>query len=207
MRNAFVLVLMAAMACAPAAHAQDVYHSCPMAGSAKNQRAATLNRLKNRYLPPTDADFDTTVTLAAMVRPGNDVSRFDEGRAAVITGYVADVKPGGIETTNCGARDLPDRDTHISLVPDPMQHGLPVIVEVTPRWRAMMAPKGVDWSTATLRKTLLGRWVKVTGWLLFDSEHANAAENTAPGRPRNWRQTAWEIHPITSLEVVPRPTR
>jgi hypothetical protein len=45
----------------------------------------------------------------------------------------------------------------------------------------------------------------VTGWLLFDAEHANAAANTAPGRPRDWRATAWEVHPITSLEVVPRP--
>jgi hypothetical protein len=51
----------------------------------------------------------------------------------------------------------------------------------------------------------LGRWVRVTGWLLFDAEHANAAENTAPGRARNWRASAWEIHPITAVEVVPRP--
>jgi hypothetical protein len=80
-----------------------------------------------------------------------------------------------------------------------------VIVEVTPRWRAMMAARGVDWSTRTLRRGYLGRWVRVTGWLLFDAEHANAAENTEPGRARNWRATAWEIHPITSIEVVPRP--
>ncbi len=103
------------------------------------------------------------------------------------------------------ARDLPDRDTHISLVLDPTRHGLPVIVEVTPRWRAMMAAQHVDWSTTALRKQLLGRWARVTGWLLFDYEHANAATNTAPGRPRNWRATAWEIHPITALEVVSRP--
>jgi hypothetical protein len=36
---------------------------------------------------------------------------------------------------------------------------------------------------------------------LFDVEHQNASENTAPGRERNWRATAWEIHPITSIEV------
>jgi len=25
------------------------------------------------------------------------------------------------------------------------------------------------------------------------------------GRPRNWRATAWEIHPVTWIEVVPMP--
>ena len=121
-------------------------------------------------------------------------------------GYVQDVKPGGIETTNCHARDVRYRDTHISLVLDPMKAGaLPVIVEVTPRWRAMMAARGVDWSTATLRRQFLGRWVRVSGWLLFDAEHANAATNTAPGHPHDWRATAWEVHPITGLLVVSRP--
>jgi hypothetical protein len=43
--------------------------------------------------------------------------------------------------------------------------------------------------------------------MLFDVEHQNASENTAPGRERNWRATAWEIHPITSIEVVQRPAR
>jgi hypothetical protein len=52
---------------------------------------------------------------------------------------------------------------------------------------------------------LLGRWVKVTGWMLFDVEHQSEAENTAPGRPRNWRATAWEVHPVTAIEIVQRP--
>ena len=82
-----------------------------------------------------------------------------------------------------------------------------VIVEVTPRWRAIMTEQGADWSTRALRDRLLGRWIKVTGWMLFDAEHQNESENTAPGRERNWRATAWEVHPITSIEVVQRPAR
>ena len=62
-------------------------------------------------------------------------------------------------------------------------------------------------STRALRDRLLGRWIKVRGWMLFDVEHQNASENTAPGHERNWRATAWEIHPITSIEVVQRPAR
>jgi hypothetical protein len=31
------------------------------------------------------------------------------------------------------------------------------------------------------------------------------AAMAAPGGPRNWRATAWEVHPVTALTVVPRP--
>jgi hypothetical protein len=64
-----------------------------------------------------------------------------------------------------------------------------------------MKAEGVDWSTKALRSKLLGRWVTFTGWMLFDEEHASQAENTNPGRPRNWRATAWEIHPVTQIVV------
>ena len=43
------------------------------------------------------------------------------------------------------------------------------------------------------------------GWLFFDSEHTNAAENTNPGNASNWRATAWELHPVTSFSIVPKP--
>ena len=203
------LLLAAALALlAPTAmRAQETYNGCGIEGDAVNAAVRALDRLKNRYTAPQPADVDTQVTLAALLGPGDDRGRWDEQRGAVIVGYVHDVKPGGIETVNCRARDPRFRDTHIELVADPMDAdgSRRVIVEVTPRWRALMAARGVDWSTRTLRRQYLGRWVRVTGWLLFDAEHANASENSAPGRERNWRATAWEVHPITSIEVVPRP--
>jgi hypothetical protein len=61
--------------------------------------------------------------------------------------------------------------------------------------------------TRALRDRLLGRWIRIRGWMLFDVEHQSQSENTAPGRERNWRATAWEIHPVTSIEVVQRPTK
>jgi hypothetical protein len=82
-----------------------------------------------------------------------------------------------------------------------------VIVEITPRLRAQMKEKGVDWATPTLKKQIEGKWIKVTGWLLFDSMHFGEAENTNPGGSHNWRATCWEIHPITSLEVLDGPPR
>jgi hypothetical protein len=49
----------------------------------------------------------------------------------------------------------------------------------------------------------VGHRVRFKGWLLFDREHADEAENTKPGRAANWRATAWEIHPVTTIEVLP----
>lgn len=80
-----------------------------------------------------------------------------------------------------------------------------VIVEVTPKWRAYMAQLGQDWSTATLSHTLKDHCAEFTGWMFRDSYHDDEAENTALGRPGNWRATAWEIHPVTAIKVVPCP--
>jgi hypothetical protein len=123
-----------------------------------------------------------------------------------VVGYVADVKMGGVETVNCHARSILGRDTHIDLTlsaADAYNEATHVIVEVTPRWRTAMAAKGIDWETDTLRERLLGRCVKVTGWLLFDAEHRRQSQNTADAGAHAWRATAWEIHPITFIEALP----
>jgi hypothetical protein len=38
--------------------------------------------------------------------------------------------------------------------------------------------------------------------MLFDDE----AENTALNASNKWRVTAWEIHPVTAIQVVPCST-
>lgn len=207
--NIFLCLSLAVPAHAQGADSNnlEIYNGCGMEGDARSSGVQALNRLKNRYAAPQQ--IDPAITLAAILAPGRDTGRWKVKQGAEIVGYVFDVKVGGIESTNCHARAAEQRDTHIELVLDPMA-GSPsqrVIVEVTPRWRAIMAAQGVDWSTRALRDKLLGRWIKVRGWMLFDMEHQNESENTAPGRQRNWRATAWEIHPITSIEVVQRPAR
>jgi hypothetical protein len=185
----------------------ETFDGCGMEGDARSLGVQAMDRLKNRYTQPNPGQIDSGITLAAILAPGNDISRWKVKEGAEIVGYVWDVKRGGIEATNCRARDDADRDTHIELVLDPMHNGgsARVIVEVTPRWRYIMRERGADWSTRGLRDRFLGRWVNVRGWMLFDSEHKGESENTAPERPENWRATAWEIHPVTSMEVVARP--
>jgi len=185
------------------------FDGCPDSGNAKPHNVSALNRFKNRSADPRDADIDSTVTLAAMLAPSTgDAARFDETKAAEITAYVFRVIPGGrSETTNCKLGDPVHRDSHIELTLSPSDTASVrrVIVEVTPRWRAALNAQGIDWSTATLQQTIEGRWVKVRGWLMFDAEHKAQAENTHPGGARNWRATAWEIHPVTAITIVPAP--
>lgn len=183
------------------------FEGCPPEGTALSEHVRRLNDLKNRNAAPSDPDIDHAVTLAALLTPGDDRTRWDGSKAAEVTGYVFRVKSGGKETTNCGATDPPDEDTHVELVlsPDDSSKNRRVIVEVTPRWRAAEQARGVDWSTSALKAAIEGHWVKVRGWLFFDVEHKNQSDNTAPGNPSDWRATAWEIHPITSVEVVSPP--
>ena len=185
----------------------DYYNNCPLEGNAKRKDIKELNRLKNRYNFPKESDFVKNITLKSLLKDGEDSERWTPGQAVEIVGYVSEVVKGGVETCNCKATDDDNRDTHIEITDDPMASEFknPLIAEVTPRFRFIMAKKGIDWSTKTLRKNFKGRWVKIQGWLFYDTEHADEADNTKPGRERNWRKTAWEIHPITSIEIVQRP--
>jgi hypothetical protein len=183
---------------------------CPMAGTGISAANKALNRLKNRFTLPDDSDFDKKVTLAAMLAPGDDTDRFDTNEAAKVTGYVINVKVGGKENCNCQATNPIDMDAHIEMA---LHKDAPknqrVIVEVTPRFRLLKKGKGTDWSTETLKGStddgIMGKWVEVTGWLLFDDIHRDAAENTNPGGEMNWRATCWEIHPVTDIKVLSGP--
>ena len=208
---AALLVLLCLLCRASAASADDaaVLASCPPEGDARIAVVQHLNLLKRRMTIPSAADIDHSVTMAALTAPGDDTSRWHAAKGATIEGYVAGVKVGGVESVNCHTHQSRYRDTHIELTlrPNDNDESTYVIVEVTPQVRQKMADQGVDWSTEALRRQLLGRWVQVTGWLLFDTEHVGNAANTNPGGSHNWRATVWEIHPITSIKVLPARPR
>jgi hypothetical protein len=204
-----LLVLL--IAYAPHGMAQEKFklsdgRECGLEGTAKSEAGKAIDRLKNRFVAPTEGQFDLDVSLVALLAPGDDLDRFDQNKGAQVSGFVIDVKVGGIETCNCRAKNPVDRDTHIELgLAGKAPKTQRVIVEVTPRIRAQMKAVGKDWSTDALGKDLKGKWVKVTGWLLFDTPHINEAENTHPGNPKNWRATCWEIHPVTGLDILDNP--
>ncbi len=173
-------------------------HVCPDTGSATSQLARAVDILKNRRTPPSPSAIDNSAKLEKLLEPGEDRDRWNHDKGAEITGYVILVKPGGIETANCKARDLLHRDVHIEIaLTKDAKKNEGVIVEVTPWGRA----DHPDWTAAKLKPKLLHKKVTIKGWLMDDIEHWNAAENTNPHHKANWRGTIWEIHPITSIMV------
>jgi hypothetical protein len=175
-------------------------------GLALSADARAFNRLKNRAEPPRADDFDGRVTLAELLRPGEDRVRWSASRAAAVEGYVVAVRAGGVESSN--SFSLVRRDTHIEvgLRPDspPRER---VILEATPPMRDWAKGQGMDWSSAALARELTGRRCRFEGWLLFDVNHAEESENVRPGARTNWRATAWELHPVTSIKVLPESPR
>lgn len=181
---------------------------CGMHGSSKSGTPEyDLNPFKNRYKEPTNADIDKTITLQRLASRTSTVTAFKMTQAVDVTGYVFDVKPGGVESCNCHADNPNLRDTHIEITLSPSKTGpgYRVIAEVTPRIRQMMKKKGIDWSTHALDETMKGKKVRIKGWLLYDKEHDKEAfandPNDSMGK-KNWRATCWEIHPITYLEII-----
>ena len=164
-------------------------------------RMRAINRLKNRTLLPRPTDFDERVTRDALLRPGDDRARWSEATAGRLEGYVVAVMAGSIESANCYS--FLRRDTHIelALAPDAAPRER-VELEVTPRIREWARAQGWDWSTGALAGELPGHWCSFEGWLLFDTGHTDESENTNPGGAKNWRATAWELHPVTAIKVI-----
>jgi len=175
--------------------------NCPNAGIAFTARARYLHHLKNRTAIPQPGDFDSRVTLDALLQPGDDTSRWSNDRAARVQGQVLDVGYARPEATNCF--NPCRRDIHIALA---SRNGAAkteqVIVEITPNFQDRAAKNGLDWSAQTLRSQLVGHWCEFEGWLYFDLGHGEESENIHPQQPDNWRATAWEIHPVTKFTVI-----
>ena len=169
--------------------------NCPSAGIALTTRARDLHRLKNRSLLPKITDFDPTITLDAILQPGDDTNRWSNNRAARIQGEVNDVAYARPEATNCF--NPCRRDIHITLA---TRNGAAkteqMVVEVTPNFQT------AGWSEETLQAQLVGHWCEFEGWMYFDLGHAEESENISPGKPGNWRATAWEIHPVTKITII-----
>ena len=175
--------------------------NCPSAGLALTTRARQLHRLKNRTALPQSSDFNPQVSLSELLKPGDDSSRWSTQQAARISGYVIDVAYARPEATNCY---IPcRRDVHILVANRKgAAQNEQIVLEVTPNFREWAGQQGWDWSETALRNQLLDHWCEFEGWMYFDVGHVEESENTAPHNPRNWRATAWEIHPVTKFTVL-----
>jgi hypothetical protein len=210
-------------------------NKCGVNGAGTTAEKKALNRLKNRFRLPESAFQPIKFTDLLALDQGtldtqlNDIVDFpgsdDENnqRAVSVEGFVSSVFTGGCakhgnkggESCNCNTTVKALCDVHINVLP---QQGMPsaggrnmYVVEVTERIRRLAAKGllssniGKDWSVAKLQQKLEGHRVRFSGFLFFDTDHANQAwvsdPNDTVGNP-NFRQTAWEIHPVMAIKVL-----
>ncbi len=203
MTKAPLLALGLLLAAGASLHAQGS-SSCPPQGDATKAKIRKLNELRARTEEPTDDDYDDTIDVPALIAPGDDSGRWQNDTAVEVTAFVVDVRDGGPSSSNCHATDAADQDTILELSPgvdvsDPSHR---VIAVITPRWKRLMAKNGIDWSTRAMRARYVQKNVSIRGWLLFDSEASARSLNTAPLAGASiTRATAWEIHPVTGIEL------
>lgn len=193
------------------------FRSCPACGTVKDNRHRTLNVQKNRGTAVTSPH---KITVAEIRDPANNKA-FNPNKQVWVTGFVASVDPGGLqETCNCKRTDL--RDVHINIVADPSEANDKtkyVVVEFTPRWEQTFGfdDSNYDAMRQAVIDKIQGKWVKFSGWMMYDFIHEKESQSTAPRNPTcidndpnqkqpcNWRATPWEVHPVTAYAVVTGP--
>src|SRR5262249_6922757 len=101
-----------------------------------------------------------------------------EDQGAEITGWVVSRKHERPEACNCHSKTRRDWHVLVAQRGDETPPARRVVTQITPR----LPPRPAD----------RGDQAKVRGWIFYDSRHANDLG----------RGTAWEIHPVTSIEVI-----
>jgi hypothetical protein len=178
---------------------------CPDQGCGGKQMDALLNRTKNRKSSPaTSSVVDMTLEeIKNIEQPDTWKANKDrtelkrEGQAVRVMAYLWKAKREHGESCNCGldAKGVPGElltDIHMVLAEnadDP--EAISVTAEITPRVRALHK-NPVTWAASQI-SPLKGKFIRVTGYLMLDTEHL--MHNPLV------RATNWEVHPITKLEV------
>lgn len=175
--------------------------ACPSTGCGGDPN---LSQVKNKTTAPRASDVEDwdiadvielndkspkSWKVGAERKPLRDIG---EGTAVAIKGYLIHAKlTGAPEACNCFIKGHDSNDFHLNIVPTKagtMQQSL--VIEMSPRSRK------AGWKLPTLQAlagTTSKSYVRVTGWLIYDSAHAHF--QSMP------RATAWEIHPVMKFEV------
>ncbi|HEV2863053.1 MAG TPA: hypothetical protein VGX48_18705 [Pyrinomonadaceae bacterium] len=125
--------------------------------------------------------------MGADRKPLRDIG---EGTAVAIKGYLIHAAvTKTAEACNCGIKGDENNDFHLNIVATKagdMEQSL--VVEMSPRSR------NANWKLPRLKTMAKTKtYVRVTGWLMWDSQHAHFEHMP--------RATAWEVHPVTGFEV------
>jgi len=194
--------------------------ACPDEGCGK-QFDPNLNVRKNIRSDDRPATPETLTWMQNLPNPKHftkggsreELTALGEGQKLTVVAYVIAAKQEGAESCNCGLTSKPETDNHLVLVTKATVSKYPVsgdpeankktfhqreveseTAEFTPRVRLdhpnFTHEKLQPLVNRAAQKALL---VRVTGRLLFDSEHFVMHPLV--------RVNNWEVHPILKLEV------
>lgn len=163
---------------------------CGPTGSATDNTRKALNKNKNRTDLPNESDYVDISWDDLKGLPSDQVNDFQGAPVAVVGFLSHQVKVEGAESTNCGLTGTDEVDWHMyftKTAAKPISEA--IIVETTPRTRPAH-----QWTTTMLDPLVdSDTRVRISGWLMFDSEHT--------GEIGSHRATVWEVHPITRIQV------
>jgi hypothetical protein len=166
---------------------------CGPIGDATNPSAIALNNNKNRTDLPGDSDYIDIGWSDLANLPADRIKDFVMAPVRVV-GFLSHKinveNSGNGESTNCHFTANNEVDWHIYLTDSPAQPIKDaIIVETTPRTRPQH-----HWTTTMLTALVNSQnQVRISGWLMYDSEHINVIGTQ--------RATVWEVHPITKIEI------
>ena len=152
--------------------------------------------IPRRYEPLTFAEFLALPAIPERYTASEwDTVRAQTQRSVRLEGYIAEVIQAADGATYGRPPDQGDLHVHLRAARQPQcgvggSRNQQLVTEVTPHFQ----PPKTDWSY----EALLGLCrrqvrVRISGWLLHDYPHVKDVGN--------WRASAWEIHPVTDIEV------
>ena len=173
---------------------------------------ANLNRRKNIKSDNQTAVTKTLQDMKDLEDPVNfkkgdtreELTALGEGQKVRVVAFALVVRAGGKESCNCGLTKVADTDNHIVLV-DPTLRRPSLAANEEDSETAEFTPRvrldHPNLSRAKLRPLIAAApnqalKVRVTGLLLFDSEHFLGKHLK--------RHNNWEIHPVLGLEFCPK---
>lgn len=195
----------------PAPQTADFHLHGKTCGPTGNPGDTETNRRKNRIDVPAAYHAVTFDAVDQLPYPDASTKRYNwtsaqlaaiapyEGVALTVTGYLVAFRSqaGNSEACNCGWTSDDETDWHMALVGQAGElEKDALVVETTPRIRR----DHPNWTTVTVSS-----WkgkpdpIRVSGWLMMDPQHK--AHLHPHGTTPAYRNTLWEIHPITRIEV------
>lgn len=179
---------------------EETFKGCPGEGDGTDP---VLNRLKNRV---DDATWQpvTVEALLGLKWPEDigrkhmaqwtqpDHARIDpfNGVPVQTEGYLLQVRQEGPESPNCHSAEDFDFHTWLGAQASDDRATRSVVIEFTPRVRAMHP----TWTLQGLESLARQKTkVRISGWTMLDPEH--------PDEVGKSRGTIWEIHPVIQVET------